>query len=916
VRSLSKENNEWHFTGNSGEFKLENADNYNRIYFPLTNEVGMMSAITPKLNGDIKTGQNTFAMEPVSVENLHNNRSARNFWLLINDKKLWSATGNSAAQHSKKYLDKNDEKTTVKAGFLWHKIIRKSEKLKIKSEITNFVPANHDQVELMKVKIINNGDEEIKITPTSAIPIYGRSADNLRDHRHVTSLLQRTKTIEDGIVVTPTLSFDERGHKKNYVSYAVLGTEDNSEKAIGFYPVLEDFIGEEGFLDWPGKAAKVNNDYLNAGAEVEGYETMGALRFKDITLAPNEEKSYILAIVIDENKDNKLIKTAVKKYCSHEKFNKYLAENKKFWKNKLDKFQLKSGNNDFDQWMRWVSLQPILRRIFGCSFLPHHDYGRGGRGWRDLWQDSLGLLLMEPENVRDILYNNFAGVRFDGTNATIIGSEPGEFIADRNNISRVWMDHGAWPFLTTKLYIDRSGDLDFLLENQSYFKDSHTSFGTEIDEEWNEDYGNKLLDFNNQIYQGSILEHLLIQHLSLFFNVGENNNFKLEAGDWNDGFDMAEENGESVAFTALYASNLLEIAEFLRKLKSEKNIKNIKLASEMKYLFDSIYNKVNYDSVSAKKELLDKYFSSYQNKVSGEKKKFAIDSLIADIEKKANWIIENIRENEWLENEKGYKHFNGYYDNNGERLEGDHSLGFRMTLTGQVFPIMSGVATDDQIEEIVKSTNEYLKDDNFEAYRLNTNFKEILLNMGRAFGFAYGHKENGAMFNHMAVMYSNALYKRGFAEAGNEVINSIYNQSINFEESKIYPGIPEYFNNRGRGMYHYLTGSASWLLLTMVTQVYGISGELGDLVLVPKLLAEHFDKNGRAKIETIFAKRDISVIYENNKNLDYKEYEIKNIKLNNKDIDFGLEDKKAVISRDLITNYNKSEILKIKVRLA
>lgn len=65
----------------------------------------------------------------------------------------------------------------------------------------------------------------------------------------------------------------------------------------------------------------------------------------------------------------------------------------------------------------------MLRRIYGCSFLPHHDYGKGGRGWRDLWQDCLALLIMEPEQVRKMLIDNFGGVRFDGTNATIIGSK-------------------------------------------------------------------------------------------------------------------------------------------------------------------------------------------------------------------------------------------------------------------------------------------------------------------------------------------------------------------------------------------------------------------------------------------------------------------------------------------------------------
>ena len=910
---LSEANNRWDFIGEDGEFRLEGADKYNRLYFPLTNEAGMMSAITPLLNGDIKTGQNTFAMEPVSEVNLHNNRSSRNFWFLIDEQKLWSAAGNSAEQNAKKFTAENDESTTVEAGFLWHKIIRKSEDLKIRSEITNFVPANDDQVELMQVKIINNGQQTRKITPTAAIPIYGRSADNLRDHRHVTSLLHRTKTIENGVVVSPTLSFDERGHKENEVSYAVVGAEDNSAVPIGFYPVQEDFVGEGGFLDWPEAAANKNDDYLQAGKKIDGYETIGALRFEDISLEPGQEKSYILAVVIDE--ENELIENAAEKYCSAEKFESYLEENKNFWKNKLDKLQFDSAENKFDQWMRWVTLQPILRRIYGCSFLPHHDYGRGGRGWRDLWQDCLALLIMEPEGVREILFNNFAGIRFDGTNATIIGSEPGEFIADRNNISRVWMDHGAWPLLTTKLYIDQSGDLDFLLEDQTYFKDAHTAFGNQIDEDWDESYGNQLLDEQDNLYQGSILEHLLVQHLTLFFNVGEHNNFRLEGADWNDGLDMAEENGESVTFTALYASNLLDLAELLKALKSEKNIDQVELAAEIEVLFDTLTDSVDYESVTAKHEQLNKYFAAYDHKVAGKKNKFNIDSLINDLEEKANWIIKDLRENEWLENKEGYKWFNGYYNNDSQRLEGDFDSGVRMTLTGQVFPIMGGVATEDQIEEIIKTADNYLKDDNVGGYRLNTNFNEVLMNMGRAYGFAFGHKENGAMFSHMAVMYSNALYQRGFAEAGNEVISSIYNQCLNFEESKIYPGIPEYINNRGRGLYHYLTGSASWLLLTMVTQVFGVRGKLGDLVLAPKLMPEQFDQTGKASISTIFADRDLNITYSNPEKLSYQDYEIKAVLLDDQEIEFELSEDEVLIERDLLSNLSESETIELTVKL-
>ena len=84
----------------------------------------------------------------------------------------------------------------------------------------------------------------------TAIPLYARSADNIRDHRHVTALLHRITTNETGILVKPTMTFDERGHKRNEINYGVFGGNEN-ETPIGYYPIVEDFIGEGGNLENP-----------------------------------------------------------------------------------------------------------------------------------------------------------------------------------------------------------------------------------------------------------------------------------------------------------------------------------------------------------------------------------------------------------------------------------------------------------------------------------------------------------------------------------------------------------------------------------------------------------------------------------------------------------------------------------------
>ena len=128
---------------------------------------------------------------------------------------------------------------------------------------------------------------------------------------------------------------------------------------------------------------------------------------------------------------------------------------------------------------------------------------------------------MNPESVRCMITMNYGGVRIDGTNATIIGNGDGNFLADRNGIARVWMDHALWPLMTTKLYIDQTGDIEILNKRISYFKDAQTMRGTAIDALWHPEQGSKQCTIDNDIYTGSILEHLLIQQLTAFYEVGE-----------------------------------------------------------------------------------------------------------------------------------------------------------------------------------------------------------------------------------------------------------------------------------------------------------------------------------------------------------------------------------------------------------
>lgn len=854
------------FEGIDGTFLMEQPENYSYLYFPIAGEKGLKSSVTPNLGGDSKINQEAFLLEPVSVENLHNNRNGRNFWCSLDGEGSWSAVGSSAEEEFNKFTDRQDN-SELMAGLMWHTVERKSAKYQLSSKITSFVPLEHN-VELMHVVITNNKDTEAKITPVAAIPVYGRSADNIRDHRHVTSLLHRIETREYGVAVKPTMSFDERGHRKNDLTYFVLGVTGEGSKPVSFYPVVDQFVGEGGSYTHP--RAIINNDKgVPAGHQFEGKEAVGGIRFEDVILAPGEKTEFIIimGITADETELDEIVSA----YNTSQKVEAALKSVKDYWQEKVN-VAYHTGNKEFDNFMRWVSFQPMLRRIYGCSFLPHHDYGRGGRGWRDLWQDCLSLLIMDPSGVRQMILDNFGGVRIDGTNATIIGDKQGEFIADRNNITRVWMDHGVWPFLTTKLYIDQTGDIEVLTENAPYFKDKQVKRGTDTDSRWKDSYGMQQKNVSGDVYSGTILEHLLLQHLCAFYEVGEHNHIRLRGADWNDALDMADKNGESVAFTCAYAGNLKQMADCLRILSEKTGCETIELLEEARILLND--DEEIYNNVEAKRELLDNYMVLCRHNISGKKLQVPVKYIISNLEHKAEWMMEHIRKTEWIDAPENEGWFNSYYDDNKNKVEGFFENGVRMMLTGQVFSVMSKTATDEQVEKICKSADHYLYEKEVGGYRLNTDFHEMKFDLGRMFGFAYGEKENGAVFSHMTVMYANALYQRGFVKEGYKALQTLADTALDFETSKIYPGIPEYFNAEGRGLYHYLTGAASWYMLTMVTEVFGVRGDIGELLIQPKLLKEQFDKDGTASIKLIFADREFEVVYNNPEGLTYGEYSI------------------------------------------
>ena len=819
-----------------GDFVLEDADRAPKMVFPLVNGAGMMSSITPRLAGDAKIGQNAYLLPPASVETLHESRAGRSFFFTLPEGELWSAGGNSAAQQQRR--KDGEETVSVYGGLLWQETVRENRRLGIRARVLSFVPSDDRRVELMRVTVENTGAAPLALTPTAAFPLYGRSADNIRDHRHVTSLLNRLTVTEDGVCLKPTMTFDERGHRPGINLYTVLGLGDQGEKPVRMLGPVQDWVGSLGW-DWPeALLGGAEERWLHPGDKAEGYEMAAALQFGAVTLQSGEKKSWYISLGINDPGRDFLEPAA---------FDAALARTKAHWQ-QVGAASFSTGDTALDGWLAWAAIQPELRRICGCSFLPHHDYGRGGRGWRDLWQDSLALLLRDPALVREDLIRYFAGVRRDGTNATIIGSRPGEFIADRNNIVRVWMDHGYWPLVTVREYVRQSGDLSLLMEKQPWFVDRRKCRGEVLAEPGKEGAAPA---------ESTVLEHLLVQNVTAFYDAGAHGCIRLRGADWNDALDMAAEKGESAAFTAAYVGNLHTLAALCTDLaKKGAAPETLPMSAALAALLRT--DATAWVSPERRNAARRAYEAVCETETATAE--VGMEETASILHHMACWLQDHLLEHEYVrELEGGRRWMNSYYDNSGEPVADG-----RMMLTGQVFALMSDTVIDHDAVDIMEAADDLLYDERRGGYCLNTDFGERIPPLGRQFGFAYGHKENGAVFCHMAVMYAYALYVRGFGKAAWKALRALIRQSMDTETSRIYPGIPEYFDPRGRGMYPYLTGAGSWLMLCLITQTWGVCGQEGNLRLSPRLTDELFDGDGKTEIHCYFAGRPLRVVYRKN----------------------------------------------------
>lgn len=865
-----------------GSFVMRDPVKNARLYLPLCNN-RIKSYVTPELKGDILLGYDQYLTIPKSTEDLHHCKDGRNLWLRIEGKDVWSCAGVSAENAVKAAKGEDNEPVCIRAGIGWFSLIRESKSYHIRSEMTVFVPSGDDPVEIVRAAVENTGPAEMEIAAYYAVPLYGRSTANLRDHRDVSTLCNRLVPNPHGVVLHPIMIHNETNSYRNPTRYFVAGNEDTGDPAIGGWGRMYDFIGENGSLEAPQAVYRDYPPQRFEDMDLTGEEAVGAVTFAPVILKPGQKKSYVIIQGITEKADE--IGRMCRKYGKTHKADAALDETKKYWQAYTDQVKFGFADTGLNQFLKWVNFQPFLRKVFGSSYLPDFGYGTGKRYWRELWQDLLAIIIADPYGTKADILNNYNGVKLDGSNATLVGDAPGEF-AHRSGLGRTWSDHGVWPYFTTRLYIDLTGDTGILLTKAPYFKDHITRRGRGTDPHWAPSDGLRQKTTGGEEYSGTILEHLLIQNLTSFYNVGVHNLTLLEAGDWDDTMDMARENGETVQFTAFYAANLMGICECLGKLK-EQGHDSVEVLEEMWILFDTLSAPIDYTDYGQKQGRLQAYYDRLDEGVSGRCVTIAIESLITDLRAKAEQAIALVKTQEYITVD-GHSFYNAYYTDTCERLGGRNKAGgVNVSLTPQAYLMVLGLAGEERAREIHQSVNTYLRNE-FGGYILRSDHRDpgLIEIMGRGFGLAYGTRENGGQYDHMAIKYMNGLYASGLAREGYEVFSDIVRLCMDAETSRIFPGIPASIDSKSaRGSYNYLTGSGSWLIFTLITMMFGIEPRFGDLIIRPRLAREQFAETEEIAVSFIYLQKKITLSVKNVERLDWGAYCIGDVLFNGAKLD-------------------------------
>lgn len=758
---------------------------------------------------------------------------ARFLWVRPKGAKPWLVNNYDITEK-----ETSDPKYDMGLGYVRFSGKSKKHRLEVKAEI--FVP-NDEMAEIWTVEIKNNSPKAQTLDFIPAVPIFGGNRAYVEYHRDVVRLYNKSR-ITNHIEILPGLEWIEGSTDPSGICYFMGAETLKGRKGSRFYSDRETFLGANNM--WLKPQAILNDEAPKA--QCYGKEAVGAIEFKNITIPAGKSEKFVVVngITFEGSKGAEKL---IKKY-SYANAEKAFEKLNDFWKERTSRVVITTGNKDFNVlWNRWWCYQLSMRYWFGNTGHPQTDYGSDFSGWRDFWQDMMAATVIDPKGLEERTMKTLEGIRLDGTNATRFFARTKEFGSDE--LHGLWCDHPYWTAQTVMILINFLGDYDFLFRDGiAYFKDCYRSRGEVKDLDWKAGTIDSQKTQKNAVYKGTVIEHILVQLFTMFYDVGADNLLKQKRADWNDAVDQVK--GENVTFTFGLALDCNEVADLLEKVAKHKNISEIEVFEELAVLMDKWKTSADIPAKERRKKLA-KYLSKINGKISGKKIKVKVGDILKDLRNKARVSISNANKKAW-----NGSYYSGYIFDNGKPVDTIFKKGalkkknpvsddFEMMLMPQTWSLVSGGADKaGNSGKVIDSVLKHLLDKKVGALKLNyPPYLKFDKTIGRITGFAAGTKENNALFCHANLFFVWALLRRDMAEQAYKIFSGVNPLSHDQHIFRAGPWIPEYYvssdnpNIAGRGEYPVLTGSAAWTRYLFQNFFFGVKGELDGLRVDPRLPA-------------------------------------------------------------------------------
>lgn len=332
-----------------------------------------------------------------------------------------------------------------------------SSKNNVEAKVLTFVPME-DSCELTKLTITNHNEKPKTLSIFSYVEWCLWNADD--DMKNFQRNLSIGEVEVEGSTIYHKTEYRER--RNHYALYSVNAPID------GFDTSRDAFLGAYRGSDHPEAVEKgaCSNSIASGWAPIAAHQL-------NVTLKPNESKTYIFVLGYIENPQDKKWQSlgVINKTKAHALIEKYSTETavdqafeqlNSHWKNLLSKYTVKSNNEKVNRMVNiWNQYQCMVTFNMSRS-ASYYESGIGrGMGFRDSCQDLLGFVHLIPDRARQRIID-IASTQFPD------GSAYHQYqpLTKKGNsdIGSGFNDDPLWLIAGTSAYVRETGDTSILSE--------------------------------------------------------------------------------------------------------------------------------------------------------------------------------------------------------------------------------------------------------------------------------------------------------------------------------------------------------------------------------------------------------------------------------------------------------------------